>query len=396
MPILSAVHSTTALAQALLHIFDSGAVLRANATGYVVQNTSFTYALLGSGIGYIIEDGQFLGFSSGVFTELRVLDSDGALIGRISDMSLDTADLPALDDPDAARQLLAMFAAQSWQVTGTSAGDVLRLAAGAGLFSVTGVDIKGYDGNDTLAGGAGGDTVNGGLGNDRIEDSAGNDSLLGDAGNDRLVQVAGAGGNDTMNGGFGNDLVQGGGGNDSLLGAGGRDTLSGGLGNDTLDGGGGTDAMAGDAGNDQMSGGEGADTMDGGAGADTLIGGEGEDSMAGNAGNDRLEGGLHADVISGGDGDDLIFGGIGPDTLTGGDGADQFYFASGEGTDRVTDFDDGTDTLFLELAAGGSYTLVQKGADAHIVYGASDRIILVGTDIDDIVLNDNLFVMLLS
>lgn len=372
MPLLSAVNSTTALAQALLHIFDSGSVLRANATGYVVQNTNYTYALLGSGIGYIIENGQFMGFSSGVFTELRVLDSDGDLIGRISDMSLDTADLPALDDPDAAEQLLAMFAAQSWQVTGTAGADVLRLAAGAGLFSFSGVDIKGYDGNDTLAGGAGGDTISGGVGNDRIEDSAGNDSMQGNGGNDRFVQVAGANGNDTIDGGAGKDWLDGGAGDDSLLGGVERDTLNGGAGDDFVDGGQGNDRVLGSAGADHLVGGAGADFLDGGTG------------------NDLIEGGDQADTIMGGEGNDTIDGGIGPDRLSGGDGADMFQFSINDGTDRIIGFSASEDQIFLALGAGETLRIIEKDGDTHLVHG-THRVIVENTGIEDIVEGTNFF-----
>jgi len=101
---------------------------------------------------------------------------------------------------------------------------------------------------------------------------------------------------------------------------------------------GGNDTLTGNAGNDSLNGGSGNDTLIGNAGNDTLIGGNGSDLLFGNAGDDLLDGG---------NGTDTLRGGLGNDTLTGGNGGDVFVFASGEGTDRITDFQLGSDKIGL-------------------------------------------------
>jgi Ca2+-binding RTX toxin-like protein len=95
-------------------------------------------------------------------------------------------------------------------VKGSNSADSMT----ASSFAVT---FWGYEGNDTLIGGAGRDTLYGG---------AGNDSLLGHAGDD--VLVAGQGQDqDTLLGGDGDDTLD-------ARGAGADDSLSGGAGDDTI------------------------------------------------------------------------------------------------------------------------------------------------------------------
>ena len=88
-------------------------------------------------------------------------------------------------------------------------------------------------------------------------------------------------------------------------------------------------------------------TQDGGNGKDILVGTPGDDVLFGGNGNDVLTGGLGNDVLTGGNGDDTLFGGLGNDTLTGGNGSDLFKLALGNGTDLITDFKKGSDTLGL-------------------------------------------------
>src|ERR687886_830904 len=87
-----------------------------------------------------------------------------------------------------------------------------------------------------------------------------------------------------------------------------------------------------------QNGGHGEDTLIGNAGDDTLIGGNGTDLLLGNAGDD---------LLYGGNGSDTLTGGLGNDTLTGGNGKDIFVFASGEGTDTITDFKLSNDKIGL-------------------------------------------------
>ena len=116
-------------------------------------------------------------------------------------------------------------------------------------------------------------------------------------------------------------------------------------GDDVLNGDAGADALWGGDGDDRLSGGDGGDILNGGAGADTLDGGAGSDSLQGGAGNDRLD------------------GGTGNDRLTGGDGDDVFRFTPREGSDRITDFGNGTDRL--EFTSGLLANLEAVKASAH-------------------------------
>lgn len=80
------------------------------------------------------------------------------------------------------------------------------------------------------------------------------------------------------------------------------------------------------------------DTMSGLAGADHLVGKQGNDAQAGDAGDDALEGRWGADTLSGGKGDDALSGGKMQDT---------FVFATGDGHDILSDFQDGRDVIDL-------------------------------------------------
>ncbi|RZA16246.1 MAG: calcium-binding protein, partial [Proteobacteria bacterium] len=82
--------------------------------------------------------------------------------------------------------------------------------------------------------------------------------------------------------------------------------------------------------------------MDGRAGNDAIMGGNFNDDLRGGVGNDTLNGGNG--------GDDTLTGGTGNDVLDGGIGSDTYVFDSGDGADRITDYDyfDGNlDTLRL-------------------------------------------------
>ncbi|MBE7382415.1 MAG: 5'-nucleotidase C-terminal domain-containing protein [Leptolyngbya sp. SIO1E4] len=132
-------------------------------------------------------------------------------------------------------------------------------------------------------------------------------------------------------------------------------------GDNELDGGDGDDLVAGDLGNDVIRGGNGNDLLRGdrndrnaqvgeAGGDDIIFGGAGNDRIGGKSGDDQLFGEAGDDTIWGDDGDDLLRGGLGNDTLTGdnssgGQGADTFVLAAGEGTDTITDFEVGIDTL---------------------------------------------------
>ena len=156
----------------------------------------------------------------------------------------------------------------------------------------TNVVIVGYDGDDSLSGGAGNDTIDGGTENDFI---------VGGEGNDRIIGGSGA---DELRGDFGNDTIDGGAGNDSISG----------------------DDYYGDA-----------------EGDDQLFGGDGGDSIGGGGGNDRLDGGNGDDFLRGDEGNDLLIGGAGRDTY-----AYRHWGYQGDGVDVIQQFVRGEDLLRIE------------------------------------------------
>lgn len=103
-----------------------------------------------------------------------------------------------------------------------------------------------------------------------------------------LLVNAGFDGADTLIGGAGGDFLTAGGGADSVAGNAGDDLVSGGAGADTLFGGTGNDILQGEAGDDALSGGDGGDVIDGGDGTDSLVGGEGADEISGGPGGDVI------------------------------------------------------------------------------------------------------------
>ena len=128
-------------------------------------------------------------------------------------------------------------------------------------------------------------------------------------------------GEDTVNGSMDSELIIANQEDDFVLGGNGSDTIFGGKNNDSLDGQGDNDILFGNL------------------GEDTLIGGEGDDSLFGGRDNDQL---------AGGSGNDTLYGDLGVDTLTGGSGADLFGLReNGQGTDVITDFQDGVDLMEL-------------------------------------------------
>lgn len=63
---------------------------------------------------------------------------------------------------------------------------------------------------------------------------------------------------------------------------------------------------------------------------------------------DTITGGVGIDIIDGSGGDDFLSGGDGNDILTGGTGADVFLFDSLTGSDTITDYIVGDDSIQLD------------------------------------------------
>ncbi|MBC6980597.1 S-layer family protein [Caulobacter sp. 17J80-11] len=105
----------------------------------------------------------------------------------------------------------------------------------------------------------------------------------------------------------------------------------------------------------------------GDAGDDTVNAGNGDDQLFGEAGNDVLRGEAGNDTIYGGAGNDSLTGGAGTDILVGEGGSDTYFFASGTGSDTVTELGvDGTDILRLTDLNPGDVTLASS-ANALVV-----------------------------
>ncbi|MHA6347190.1 M10 family metallopeptidase C-terminal domain-containing protein [Roseivivax sp. CAU 1761] len=79
----------------------------------------------------------------------------------------------------------------------------------------------------------------------------------------------------------------------------------------------------------------------------TLALGRGDDRVSGGAGRDQLHGGAGDDALSGGGGEDVLIDGPGRDVLTGRAGADVYVFLRDGQSDRITNFEIGTDRIDL-------------------------------------------------
>lgn len=294
--------------------------------------------------------------------------------------------------------------------------------------------LRGWGGHDTLRGMSGADNLLGGTGNDSLEGGAGNDVLAGEAGNDvidggadtdtlAVVDVVGLTINLLLTGaqatGQGDDRIVNvenvitGNGNDRLTGSSlanalasgaGNDLLYGEGGNDTLLGGAGVDRMRGDLGDDLMNGGADLDTVyyagavntvvnltlttaqNTGHGNDTLVQienvttADGADRLTGStlgnvisagAGNDTIGAGAGNDTVNGGIGDDRVNGGAGTDSLIGGLGNDTFVYTTGYGSDRIRDFQNGTDRINIVAGATqfSQVTVADDGLDTVLTFG---------------------------
>jgi Ca2+-binding RTX toxin-like protein len=211
------------------------------------------------------------------------------------------------------------------------------------------------DGTDYLYGNGGNDVLNGGSGYDLIYGGEDQD----------LIRMHNPGSNDA--GGFaygeaGRDTIWGGAGRESLIGGEGGDLIYGGLGADFIVG-----ETFGTGGSfaldriDTLYGNDGNDSIWGGNGGDLIYGGDGDDSIEGGAitsnaetGRDTLYGQDGNDTIKGDEGTDYVYGGTGRDVLTGGDGVDWLY--AGVGNDTLdTYYDDGTvDNFVFNTALNGT------------------------------------------
>jgi Ca2+-binding RTX toxin-like protein len=227
---------------------------------------------------------------------------------------------------------------------------------GAGNDVVPSSGIINIGGINIIYAGAGDDQIDSGANDDVIRGENGNDVLQGGNGKDRLFGEAGA---DILRGGASSeshteanythtepDYLNGGSGNDRLYGEGQRDIL---------DGMGGDDILYGDHENERLNNPI-HDIFDK------------EDLLYGGSGNDILYGGADRDKLFGGDGNDYLVGGAGEDELGGDAGADRFdfYGSTGEGSDRILDFNIAEDKIGIYVGAGSVFRNVGLAANALI------------------------------
>jgi len=274
-------------------------------------------------------------------------------------------------------------------INGTGSNDTLNGTYYAdNIYGYGGSDlITASSGNDYISGGSGADTIDGGDGADQIFGGTENDLLYGDLGNDVIYGDAG---NDTLVGGLNDDQMYGGDGNDTFL-------VDGVTGWDAFTGGAGTDSILlqtinpyanwGEIKISFLSGverianlqtGKAVDILASGSldlsavevdGIRQIVGSTGNDAITGTSlstssslndvidgkeGNDTLSGGNGNDTLLGGAGADRLIGGAGSDSLTGGAGVDTFVFGSNEGSDRISDFANGSEFIDISLTSAAS------------------------------------------
>ena len=177
-----------------------------------------------------------------------------------------------------------------------------------------------------------------------------------------IENIIGTSGNDTLTGDSGDNKLTGGGGNDSLIGGTGNDTyvFAEGFGTDTitddttsintLDFGAFASALSVDISTTAFTQSV-ANSVSWGSGTiKNLITGFGNDFLTGNTANN---------ILTAGDGNDTLIGGAGNDSLVGGAGNDTYAFASGFGTDTITD--DTTSGNTLDFSAFSSALAVDLG-----------------------------------
>jgi VCBS repeat-containing protein len=322
----------------------------------------------------------------------------------------------------------------------TPYGDTL---SGSNIYGGNGDDtISGTNGNDVLEGGAGKDTINGFSGDDVLIGGAGDDTLDGGDGNDILI---GGGGNDTLMGGSGDDILYAGPGNDTFEDTDGRGTFNGGTGADSYSVNVSQNTLIIDP--DFINGinisGISADqtiyTLDNGyfelidkssdrsfltienisslltldsklnfsnneiinsayLGYSTS---EGSDNFSVynsalgvkidlRGGDDSLEGSLHDDIITGGAGNDDIRGMAGDDVIIGGDGDD--YLSGGKGNDWISG-GSGIDTVSYIDGEHGIYANLATGIVTDDGFGSHDTLDSVenisGSSLNDVIIGSD-------
>jgi Ca2+-binding RTX toxin-like protein len=271
----------------------------------------------------------------------------------------------------------------------------------------------GNSANNVLTGNNGGNTLNGVAGHDKMVGGDGNDTYVVDSGGDVVQEKSGEGtdlvqasatftlsanvenltltGSSAINGtgNSGANVLTGNGANNVLTGLGGNDTLDGRGGHDKMVGGRGNDAYVVDSSGDvvQERAGGGTDTVQ--SSATFALSANVENLTLTGSSSINGTGNTLGNVLTGNGGKNKLDGGAGNDKLTGGGSADTFVFHDGDGSDVVTDFDDGADKFDLRGVAGvddrGDLHLTDTGADVLVDYGSGSFVVegVSGTSVLD-------------
>ena len=121
-------------------------------------------------------------------------------------------------------------------------------------------------------------------------------------------------------------------------------------------------------------------------------GGAGQDFLAGNGGADLLRGGGGRDDLEGGGGRDTLNGGRSADELTGGGGRDVFQFRTGDGFDRITDFQQDRDRIEILRGADAFNDLdISQSGDDVLISFANVRVLVEDQDEGDFAASDFIF-----
>ena len=370
-----------------LMVYDIAALHRLYGANYDTNNTASTYTF-NTSTGEMSINGVGQGTPAAAVTFRTVWDGGGVDTYDLSNFTTNLAlDLRPgeYSDFDTGGNLLRAQLNAGWDSSGTfvfddsehefANGHLWNALLSEGNLASLIENAVGGTGDDIIVGNKGTNTLTGGRGIDELQGQAGDDVLYGGGGFDLIF---GGGDDDHLIGGGGEDELQGDDGADSLFGGGGADTLYGQAGSDTLEGGDSGDRLVGGNGADLLVGGEGADTLSGGKGADELRGGKGADVLEGGDQGDILKGQKGNDTLKGQSGADRLEGGEGNDRLTGGTGADVFVYNgnANEGTDRITDFDNGTDKIEISGATTfGDLTIAVVNGNTQVTWDLNKIII---------------------
>lgn len=143
-----------------------------------------------------------------------------------------------------------------------------------------------------------------------------------------------------------------------------------------------------------------ANTINGTSGNDFLVGTPESDRINGFDGNDTifakdsddtLLGGNGQDYLFGGKGDDLLNGGANNDILFGGEGKDRFVVKQGNGLDTIFDYQDGTDSIFLDDGLEFTDLIIAQtfaGTTISLAETSEKLASLINVNVDNITVED--------